>query len=275
MKTARYILIISSIFSFLLSMVCFIKALMCELDAYDFGRIYSYLNPSKIFLLTAIVLLMVMFLLSKKDETELKIEKVFAVIFVIIAIGFASGYISGNFGNNPFFSKAYNSQTQNAKQNVAYDLHKRYLPFYDEYSDGTENTGAYEIYKSDLKNTVMVYVDSDIINSEFSMYYELEFLNTENILIYTKFLLERLYFDKTSVVELGNKSTYSVGSHQVNICKYNSDYVAYIQEDNNFMYITLSNATIIDENELVDTCVEQYDLMKETLDNGRLLVIPQ
>ena len=275
MKTARHILIISSIFSFLLSMVCFIKALMCELDAYDFGRIYSYLNPSKIFLLTAIVLLIVMFVLSKKDETEIKIDKVFAGIFVIIAIGFALGYISGNFGNSPYFSKAYNLQTQNAKQNPTYDLDKRYLPFYDEYSDDTENTGAYEIYKSDLKSTTMIYVDSDIVNSEFSMYYELEFLNTENILIYTKFLLERLYFEKDSVVELGNKNTYSVGSYQVNICKYNSDYVAYIQEDNKFMYITLSNATIVDEDELVDTCVEQYELMKETLDNGRLLVLPQ
>ena len=271
MKSAKMTVVFSSVISFLISALTFVKTLTYEVDAYDFGQFYRYLYTAVIFMITAVILLSILIVLSKRKNDNIKIEKIFVVVFIIVAVGFGSGYISSNFGNGVYWAKAVNTDRQIENPEASYDFHKKYLPFYDEYSNADEK-GDYEIYKGDLKSTVMICVDSDIIGQDYNMYYELEFLHTKNKLLYSKFLLQKNRFDSTSPIVSGEKNTYSVDGCDINIYKDGYTYAADIVSGNEYMCVTVANAKEITEQDFADACIEQYNLMKKTVEGDRLLV---
>ena len=271
MKSAKLIAVFSAIISFFISALTFIKALTYELDAYDFGVFYRYLYTSIIFMLTTSILLVVLIVLAKSKNDNIKIEKNFVLIFAVVFIGFGSGYISSHYGNNVYYAKVVSNSSQTVDFEAPFELHKKYLPFYDKYTT-SDKKGDYEIYKGDLKGTVMICADSDIIGQDYSMDYELEYLHTNNNLFYTKFLLQKTRFDSTSIFTYCEKNTYSVDGCDINIYKDGYTYAADIVSENEYMCVTVFNAREINEQEFIDGCIEQYNLMKNTVEADRLLV---
>lgn len=271
MKNTKIIVVLSFIVTFFISLFNFAKAVLYELDAYDFGVFFRYTYTSVVFFVTAVVLILIFFRLSKNKSDEVKTEKIFSLIFAVVAIGFGIGYITSNYGNDSLYGKVanYESEIKNPEQGYVY--HEKYLPFYDEYSNKDEK-GDYEIYRSQLRNTVIVSVNSYILNQDGNMNYELEYLKTKNKLFYNKFVLQKKMFEDTVSLENATKSTYTIGESTLDVYKDGYNYVAVIDSDNEYMYLSLTNARLISEQDFVEACSEQYELAKNTANSDRLLV---
>ncbi len=271
MKKTRIIVAISFIVTFFISLLDFVKAVLYELDAYDFGIFFRYIHTSMVFFATTVILVLIFFVLAKNKSNEVNVEKIFTAIFIVVALGFSLGYVTSNYGNNALYGKVANYESEIINPEQTYVYHEKYLPFYDEYSDADEK-GVYEIYRSQLRNTVIVSVNSRIINQEGNMNYELEYLKTKSKLFYNKFVLQKKMFEETVSLEDAVKSTYAIGDSVLDVYKDGYNYVAVIDSDNEYMYLTLTNARLISEQDFVEACSEQYELAKNTANSDRLLV---
>lgn len=271
MKNTKIIIALSFIATFFISLFNFVKAVLYELDAYDFGVFFRYTYTGVAFLVTTLILIFIFLKLSENKSDEVKSDKMFVVIFAVVALGFGIGYITSHYGNNALYGKVANYESEIKNPEQAYVYHEKYLPFYDEYSDMDEK-GVYEVYRSQLRDTVIVSVNSYIINQEGNMNYELEYLKTKNKLFYNKFVLQKKMFEDTVNLEGATKSAYTIGESILTVYKDGYNYVAVIDSDNEYMYLSLTNARLISEQDFVNACSEQYELSKSTADSDRLLV---
>ena len=266
MKTFKIATIMSGAIFFIISTICFISTIGYDIDAYDFGNIYKALNPAKVFLLFSVINFVWILVLHNRNSHNANVEKLFLALIVIIYACFGVAYLSStNSNNDVLFERAVNSE-------LGYELHKKYLPYYDEYSDLPEEKGEYEIYRGESNGTVMIYVDSNIINSQGYMDYEAEYLETKNMLIYYKYLLSKKNDAGEHSALNGTHSTYNIDGLELELYQKGTDYVVLVKNKGEIFYVTLTNAIDILPEEFATQCAEQICLMKETVENGSLLV---
>ena len=257
-------LISMSIFD-LLAVICFLEALTFDIDAYDFASIYSALNPAKIFFITSLIILVWYKMLYKKAKENFDVERIFSFFVALLFATFGSAYFVRTNGNEVLTEKAVGGDSE-----FAYELTKIYLPYY---VFNKEEPQYYEVFKGDAKSTSMVYVDSEINNDNGNMQYEAEFLKTKNPLIYYKFLLSRVAFDDTSIAVNGKEQTVVLNETEVKVYTEGKNYASCIKEHKNVFYVTLSNVKDITTEDFARVVVEQYNLMKETIKQDKLLEV--
>ncbi len=268
MKKVKNTILISSIIFFLLSIICYVRAVCYEIDVYDFGYIYGYINPARIFLFAGIVLIVGLILLKGRKFEKVKIETIFVVFVSFLYLTFGSAYLSES-GNEAIFENTVGSES-----NFGYEYKKKYLPYHDEYKSAEGRKGDFEIYKGKSNGTVMVYVDSHILNLHSQMNYESEYLDTNNLLIRYKFLYQKLYFDENFSVKDATKNIYEINGLKVETYTNHSYYVGCVFENGKMFYVTLWNApnNNIAIEDFVEKCAEQFELMKRTVEEGKLLI---
>ena len=267
MKIFKITSIMSSVIFFLISIICFISATSYDIDAYDFANIYNALNPAKVFLIFAVVIFIFLIVLCKRKNINLNIEKMFLGLVVVIYACFGVAYLSSTDSNNSvLFERVTTSE-------IGHEFNEKYLPYYDEYSDLPYEKGEYEIYKGESNGTVMIYVDADIANSQGYMYYEAEYLNTRNILLYYKYLTSKMSDGGYNSALNGAKNTYNIDGLELELYQNKNDYAAFVKNKGEIFYVTLSNVIEIAPEDFVKQCAEQYYLMQETIEQGSLLVV--
>lgn len=263
MKTFKNTVIVSGVIFFFLSVLCFISTISYDIDAYDFGNIYKVLNPAKVFLLFTVIIFIGILVIKYRSNNNINIEKWFAVLIVIIYACFGCAYLSSTSSNNDvLFERAVNSE-------FGYELNKKYLPYYDEYSNSSEEKGEYEIYRGESNGTVMIYVNSNILNLYGQMNYEAEYLDTKSKLIYYKYLLNKTKNEDHFMLK-ATQSTYNIDSLEIDLYQNETDYAAFISNEGRIFIVTLTNVTDILPECFANKCAEQFRLMESTVENGVL-----
>lgn len=272
MKKIKLTILASLIIFFLLSISCYVSAIFYEIDVYDFAYIYRYLNPARIFLLSGIILIIGLVFLKGQKCKNIKMETVFVVFVSFLYLAFGSAYYLSENGNEAIFENSYGSEA-----NFGYEYKKKYLPYHDEYKSAEGKMGDFEIYKGKSWGTVMVYVDSYILNSDLQMHYEAEYLDTNNVLIKYKFLYQKLYSDENLKVKDATKTTYEINDLKVDTYTNRSYYIVSIYENGKMFYVTLSNApnNNIESEDFAERCAEQFELMKKTVEEDKLLTFSE
>lgn len=264
MKTLKYLTVFSSVVLAIISIVCLFNAITYEIDVYDFADVFGYLKQAIIFAVFAIAFLLWFIVLYIKKYEIFNIEKNFIVFLILICLCVGSAYFTNKNANRVYSQSVISTQSY-----LGYEYHTKYLPYYRDVFDSADEKGTYEIFKGDSNNTSMVYVCFEINN----MRYELEYLDTNSSLIKHKFLTERMHMSPSDVLQNGNKQVMTVNETELEIYEYNSDYAVYIHNNGNIFYATLANADNVTADDFAQTCIEQFSLMRETVDSGELLLI--
>lgn len=214
----------------------------------------------------ALIVFIGILIIQYRINNNSDIEKLFVTLIVIIYACFGCAYLSSTSSNNDvLFERAVNSE-------LGFELHEKYLPYYNEYSDLPAEKGEYEIYRGESNGTVMIYVDSNIINSQGYMDYEAEYLKTKNLLIYYKYLTSKINDAGEYSALSGTQSTYNIDGLKLEFYQKGNDYIVLVKNKGEIFYVALNNAINILPEEFVTQCEKQFYLMQETIENGCLLV---
>lgn len=262
MKITKYTMLVSSVLFLVLAAICFFESLFVDIDAYDFAAIFASLRPARIFLATSVIIFVWFIFLYKKLNQNFNVEKVFALFVALLFVSFGYSYYARTNGNNVAM------QTAHSYDYKIFELNKNYLPFY-VYSE--DEKADYEIFKGDAKGTTMVYVASEILSENGNMQYEAEFLNTNNLILYYKYLLSKTMFEDTPITIGRLKDTFILEDKEIEVFTYENSYAICIAERNKVFYVTLSNVKNISTEEFAQKVVEQLKVMNETIEKDRLL----
>ena len=259
MKTYKRINMLAIAIYIILACICFFNAVLYEIDAYDFGAIYKYLNPAKIFVTFAIAHTVFLIFLKKQDNLKLTVEKLFAIFVIASYICFGAAFFTHIKGN-----QVYSEQIVKVKDFENAEISKKYLPYY-EFDMG----GDYEIFKGDCKGNVMICVSS--FDVDYKNNYDLEYLETNSLLLRSKYLLQYLVLDGSDIIFEAEKQEMNIDGLTVNLYITDYAYAALINSDGKVMYSELQS---FEDDLSVETfaknCTEQFLLMQKVVEEDRL-----
>lgn len=257
MKTAKIIIVISSVIFFMISLVLFSVTLFIPIEDEYLGRFLLFINPARVFVLMSLCFVVLFLILCTNKGVSFSLEKVFVAFVSIIYIGFLVATIfaiEGNFSRHGTWIGISDESINEVNE---------YLPYHNAYVSSEEDA-YFEVSKMYDNSSVFVYAINDI---PYRFEYEAEYFESEIWFLNIKFMLDRTMptiFNDFDPKFMGTVKEGESEGIKYKVYVYCDDYAVGIGGINYgyFSIIKNSDEFSITVDDFVETAIEQFKTMQ-------------